>query len=79
MVWQTAKIEVKSEGILKESVNYAISQPLNNAVFKLKYKIFDGPDGNKCLGIMGSAKQVDGKETYEWQELWHKVDKIKKG
>jgi len=79
VVWQTAKIELESEDILKESLNYSISQSLNNAVFKLKYKIFDGPDGNKYLGIMGGAKQVDGKETYEWQELWRKVDKIKKG
>jgi hypothetical protein len=81
VVRQTAKIEVEGEDILKECVNYSISsisQPLNNAVFKLKYKIFDGPDGNKYLGIMGGAKQVDGKETYDWQELWRKVDKIKK-
>ncbi|WP_406824657.1 hypothetical protein [Pedobacter sp. KACC 23697] len=78
VIWQTAKIEVESEDTLKESVNYSVSQPLNNAIFKLKYKIFDGPDGTRYLGIKGGAKQVDGKETYEWQELWRKVDKIKK-
>ncbi|MEH3115919.1 hypothetical protein [Pedobacter terrae] len=79
VVWQTAKIEVENENFIKESVNYSISAPLNNTVSSLKFKFFDGPDGNKYLGIMGGAKQVDGKETYEWQELWRKVDKIKKG
>ncbi|MFC1222653.1 hypothetical protein ACFE6N_02525 [Pedobacter sp. BG31] len=79
VVWQTAKIEVENENFIKESVIYSISAPLNNTVSSLKFKFFDGPDGNRYLGIMGGAKQVDGKETYQWQELWRKVDKIKKG
>jgi len=78
VVWQTAKIEVENESFIKERISYSISEPLNNTVSSLKFKFFDGPDGNRYLGIMGGAKQVDGKETYEWQELWRKVDKIKK-
>lgn len=78
-MWQTATIEVENESFIKERVSYSISAPLNNTVSSLKFKFFDWPDGNRYLGIMGGAKQVDGKETYEWQELWRKVDKIKKG
>ncbi|RZL36954.1 MAG: hypothetical protein EOO96_05930 [Pedobacter sp.] len=78
VIWQTAKIEVQEDGLLKESINYSISPNLTNTTSSLKCSFMEDSNGNKFFAIQGGHKVVDGKDTYAWGELWRKVEHIKK-
>lgn len=77
IVWQTAKIELKEDQFLEETINYSINPSLKNTSLNLKYKFISDQNGNHFFLIQGGYKIVDGKETFDWSELWRKVEAIK--
>ena len=77
VVWQKAKIELKADQFLIETINYSINPSLNNTSLTIKYKFLSDQSGNQFLVIQGGYKLIDGKETFDWAELWRKVETIK--
>jgi len=77
VVWQKAKIELKADQFLIETINYSINPSLNNTSLTIKYKFLSDQSGNQFFVIQGGYKLIDGKETFDWAELWRKVETIK--